>query len=69
MEEVKLTIQSKLTVAFYDYKNDKVHHDWVIRVYESIGIPRNVIKLIDELTRKWKTRLKIWIDGAKMTSR
>ena len=38
-------------------------------MYEWIGIPRRVIKLIKELMRKWKTRLEIWRDGEKMTSR
>ena len=46
-----------------------VHHDWMIRVYEWIGIPRSVIKLIKELMKKWKTRLEIWNYGAKMISR
>ena len=41
----------------------------MIRVYEWIGIPRGMIKLIKELTRKWNTRLEIWRDGEKMTSR
>ena len=60
-----------LVVAFYDYKKTygKVHHDWMIRMYEWIGIPRSVIKLTKELMRKWKTRLEIWSDGEKMTSR
>ena len=40
----------------------------MIRVYEWIGIPRGVIKLIKELMRKWKTRLEIWRDGEKMTN-
>ena len=70
MEEVKQH-HHNLTVAFCDYKNafDKVHHDWMIREYEWIGIPRSVIKLIKELMRKWKTRLEIWRDDEKMTSR
>ena len=40
MEEVK-TYNRNLAVAFYDYQKayDKVHHDWMIRVYEWIGIP------------------------------
>ena len=29
----------------------------------------NGIKLIKDLMRKWKTRLEIWSDGEKMTSR
>ena len=69
MEEVKQHHRN-LAVVFYDYKKvyNKVHHDWMIRVYEWIGIPRGVIKLIKELMRKWKTRLEIWSDGEKMTS-
>ena len=47
-----------LAVAFYDYNKayDKVHHDWMICVYDWIGIPRNVIRLIVDLMSKWKTR-------------
>jgi len=48
MEEVK-QYHRNLAVAFY---YDKVHHDWMTRVYEWIGIPRSVIKLIDELMSK-----------------
>ena len=68
MEEVQQH-HRKLAVAFYDYKKacNKVHHDWMIRVYEWIGIPRSVIKLIKELMRKWKTRLEIWSDRGKVT--
>ena len=70
MEEVKQHHRN-LAVAFYDYKKayDKVHHDWMIRVYEWIGIPRNVIRLIEELMSKWKTRLEIWNGSEKVTSR
>ena len=70
MEEVKQHHRN-LAVAFYDYKKayDKVNHDWMIRVYEWIGIPRNVIRLIQELMSKWKTRLEIWNGSEKMTSR
>ena len=55
MEEVKQHHRN-LAVVFHDYKKayNKVHHDWMIRVYEWIGIPRGVIKLIKELMRKWK---------------
>ena len=44
MEEVKQHHRN-LAVAFYDYKKayDKVHHDWMIRVYDWIGIPRIII--------------------------
>ena len=56
MEEVK-QYHRNLAVAFYDYKNayDKVHHDWMIRVYEWIGILKQLIQLIEQLMSKWKT--------------
>ena len=70
MEEVKQYHRS-LAVAFYDYKKgyDKVHHDWMLRVYHWIGIPKEVITLISQLMEKWKTRLEIWSRGEKLTSR
>ena len=70
MEKVKQNHRN-LAVAFYDYNKayDKVHHDWMIRVYDWIGIPRNVIRLIVDLMSKWKTRLEIWNGSKKMTSR
>ena len=69
MKEVKL-YNRNLAVAFYDYKKAyvKVHHDWMLRVYEWIGIPKEVIELIYQLMSKWKTRLEIW-NGGKVTSR
>ena len=69
MEEVKQH-RRNLAVAFYDYKKayDKVHHDWMIRVYDWIGIPRNVIRLIVDLMSKWKMRLEILNGSEKMTS-
>ena len=70
MEEVK-EYHRNLAVAFYDYKKayDKVHHDWMSRVYQWIGIPNKVIKLISQLMEKWETRLEIWSKGGKHTSR
>ena len=70
MEEVKQH-HHNLAVAFYDYEKayDKVHHDWMIRVYDWIGIPRNVIRLIVDLMSKWKTRLEILNGSEKMTGR
>ena len=67
MEEVKQYHRS-LAVAFYDYKKayDKVHHDWMLRVYQWIDVPDEVIKNLMEL---WKTRLEIWSKGKKMTRR
>ena len=60
----------QLAVAFYDYKKayDKIHHDWMLRVYKWIGIPDEVIKLISKLMELWKSRLEIWSKGEKMTS-
>ena len=70
MEEVK-QYHRNLAVAFYDYKKayDKVHHNWMLRVYHWIGIPKEVITLISQLMEKWKTRLEIWSRGEKLTSR
>ena len=70
MEEVK-QYHRNLAVAFYDYKKayDKVHHDWMLRVYRWIGISKEVITLISQLMEKWKTRLEIWSRGEKLTSR
>ena len=66
MEEVRAYYRN-LAVAFYNYKKayDKVHYDWMFRVYKWIGISDNVIKLLSSLMRKWKTRLEIWKDGKK----
>ena len=60
-----------IAVAFYDYQKayDKVHHDWMVRVYEWIGISTAVISLLRELMNKWKTRLELWKDGEKYVSR
>ena len=41
----------------------------MIRVYDWIGIPRNVIRLIVDLMSKWETQLEIRNDSEKMTSR
>ena len=70
MEEVK-QYHRNLAVAFYDYKKayDKVHHDWMLRVYQWIVIPREVVQLILVLMEKRKTRLEIWNNGEKMISR
>ena len=54
MEEVK-QYHRNLAVAFDDYKKayDKVHHDWMFRVYHWTGIPKEVITLISQLMEKW----------------
>lgn len=66
MEEAK-TQHKNLAVAFYDYKKgyDKVHHDWMLRVYSWMRLPANVISLLRELVRYWITRLEIWNEGKK----
>ena len=63
MEEVK-QYHRNLAVAFYDYKKayDKVHHDWMLRVYRWIGIPDEVIKLISNLMELWRLG---WRSGAR----
>ena len=70
MEEVNQYYRH-LAVAFYDCKKayDKVHHKWMLRIYEWIGIPREIVWLIEQLMRKLKTRLEVWNEGEKMTSR
>ena len=70
MDEVRQHHRN-LTVAFDDYKKayDKVHHDWMLAVYEWIGIPNQVRMIIKELMDKWKTRLEVWYEGKKQVSR
>ena len=60
MEEVK-TYHRNLAEASYDYKKgyDKAHHDWMLRVYKWIGIPDDVITLLNSIIGKWKSRLEI----------
>ena len=60
-------LTANLAVAVYTYKKayNKLHHDWMIRVYKLIGILRSVIKLIKGLMRKWKMRWEIWSAGEK----
>ena len=52
-EKVKI-YHRNLAVAFCDYKKtyDKVHHDWMLRVYKWIRIPDNIIILVSSLMRK-----------------
>ena len=60
-----------LAVAFYDYRKayDMVHHDWMIRVYEWMGVPSKVCNILDGLMRLWKTKLEVYVDGQKQVSR
>ena len=69
MEEVK-QYHRNLAVAFYNYKkvHNKVHHDWMLSVYQWIGIPDERIKLNSNLMDFWKTRLEIWRKVESMTN-
>ena len=69
MEEVK-TQHRNLAISLYDYRKacDKLHHDWMLRVYSWMGLPVNVISLLRQLMRYWKTR-EIWNEGKKKVSR
>ena len=59
-----------LTVAYYDDQkaSDKVHHDWMIKVYTWMGYPERVLKII-AVMGKWRTRLEVSGDGKKEFSR
>ena len=37
-----------------------VHHEWMLRVYEWMGIPKSVCKVIEQLMVRWKTRLEVF---------
>ena len=70
MDEIK-TQHRNLALAIYDYKKayDKVHHDWMLRVYSWMGLPANVISLLRQVMRYWNTRFEIWNEGGKKVSR
>ena len=65
MDEVR-NQQRNLAVAFYDYQKayDMVRHDWMIRVYQWMGV-----HVIVKLMEGWKTRLEVTEDGKVLTSR
>ena len=69
-EEVRIH-ERNLAVAYYDYRKayDMVHHDWMLRVYEWMGIPKSVCKVIEQLMVRWKTRLEVFDQGKKVVSR
>ena len=69
MKEVK-TYHCNLVATFCDYKKayNKVHHDWMLRVYKWIRMPDNLIRLLSSIIRKQKTRLEIWKDGKKVSA-
>ena len=70
MEEVRI-YKRNLAVAYYDYRKayDMVHHDCMLRVYEWMGIPKSVCKVIEQLIVRWKTRLEVFDQGKKVVSR
>ena len=70
MEEVR-GHHRNLAVAYYDCRKayDNVHHDWMLRVFDWIGIPKDVRLVLEELMKKWKTRLEVWDDNKKCVSR
>ena len=43
--------QPNLAVAFYDYQKayDMVRHNWMIRVYQWMGVPQKVVNVISKL--------------------
>ena len=41
----------------------------MLRVFQWIGVPDEVIKPISNLMELWKTRLEIWSKGKKMANR
>jgi hypothetical protein len=70
MEEVR-TYKRNLVVAYYDYQKayDKVHHDWMLKVYNWIGLPEAVISVVKRLMNNWKTRLEVGVRGSVGKSR
>ena len=70
MDEVR-DQQRNLAVAFYDYQKayDMVRHNWMIRVYQWMGVPQKVVNVISKLMEGWKPRLEINQDGQVTTSR
>ena len=46
-----------------------VHHDWMLRVYEWMEIPKSVCKVIEQLMMRWRTRLEVFDQGKKVVSR
>ena len=70
MDEVR-NQQRNLAVAFYDYQKayDMVRHDWMIRVYQWMGVQEKVVNVIIKLMEGRKTRLEVTEDGKVLISR
>jgi hypothetical protein len=69
-DEVK-TYHRDLAVAYYDYQKayDKVHHDWVLRVFEWIGVPATIRAIVEHMMSHWRTRLEVRVGAQKTVSR
>ena len=50
-----------IAVTFYDYQkaHDKVHHYWIVMVYEWMGIPKKEINVLQKLMNDWNIRLEV----------
>ena len=46
-----------------------VRHDWMIRVYQWMGVPEKVINVVSKLMGGWKTRLEVTENRKTSTSR
>ena len=70
MDEVRNS-KRNLAVAFYDYQMayDMVRHDWMLRVYEWMGIPASILNVLNKLMSGWKTRLELNEGGKLQVSR
>ena len=68
MEEVR-DHHRNLGVAYYDYKKTyMVHHDWMLRVYEWMGIDRKLQNVIKEVTKEYKTCQEVRKGGKLLRS-
>ena len=58
-------------MASYDDQkaSNKVHHDWITKVYTWMGYPKRVVKIIGTMIRKWRTKLEVSRDRKKEISR
>ena len=70
MDEVR-EHKRDLAVAFCDYRKayGKVHHDWMVMVYDWMGVPKPLINVLRKLMSSWKTRLELNAGNHKVQSR
>ncbi|CAB3988920.1 Hypothetical predicted protein [Paramuricea clavata] len=40
-----------------------VRHDWMLRVYQWMGVPEKVVNVLSHLMKGWKTRLEVTDKG------